>query len=125
MKYDAPPAVLLHYRVRKSRMAQLVEHRVHIAGVTGSSPVATTASPDQERLFHTLMLFDRVRRLIQSFAAKNIRKTLCTIYRYLHKVLSVFESRGVHSEGAFSRCEYVAPPYCQHPRDVNTLAAAM
>ena len=23
------------------RMAQLVEHRVHIAGVTGSSPVAT------------------------------------------------------------------------------------
>lgn len=24
------------------RMAQLVEHRVHIAGVTGSSPVATT-----------------------------------------------------------------------------------
>ena len=106
-------------------MAQLVEHRVHIAGVTGSSPVATIASPDKERLFHALMLFDRVRRLIQSFAAKNIRKTLCTIYRYLHKVLSVFESRGVHSEGAFSRCEYVAPPYCQHPRDVNSLAATL
>lgn len=27
------------------RMAQLVEHRVHIAGVTGSSPVATTKFP--------------------------------------------------------------------------------
>ena len=53
-------------------MAQLVEHRVHIAGVTGSSPVATIASPDQERLFHALMLFNRDRRLIQSFAAKNI-----------------------------------------------------
>ena len=106
-------------------MAQLVEHRVHIAGVTGSSPVATIASPDQERLLHALMLFDRVRHLIQSFAAKNIRKTLCTIHRYLHKVLSVFEYRGVHSEGAFSRCEYVAHPYCQHPRDVNSLAAAM
>ena len=53
-------------------MAQLVEHRVHIAGVTGSSPVATTTSPDKERLFHALMLFNRDRRLIQSFAAKNI-----------------------------------------------------
>ena len=27
------------------RMAQLVEHIVHIDGVTGSSPVATTTNP--------------------------------------------------------------------------------
>ena len=36
-------------KVRKysiqGRMAQLVEHIVHIDGVTGSSPVATTTSP--------------------------------------------------------------------------------
>ena len=30
------------------RMAQLVEHIVHIDGVTGSSPVATTNLPDQQ-----------------------------------------------------------------------------
>ena len=30
------------------RMAQLVEHIVHIDGVTGSSPVATTTSPDRK-----------------------------------------------------------------------------
>ena len=35
-------------------MAQLVEHRVHIAGVTGSSPVATIASPQRERLFYAM-----------------------------------------------------------------------
>ena len=30
------------HQTTPGRMAQLVEHRVHIAGVTGSSPVATT-----------------------------------------------------------------------------------
>ena len=35
-------------------MAQLVEHRVHIAGVTGSSPVRTIASPKRERHFHAM-----------------------------------------------------------------------
>ena len=44
---------------------------------------------------------------------------------FLHKVFSVIECRGVHPKGAFSRCEYVAPPHSQHPRDVNSLAAAM
>ena len=32
-------------------MAQLVEHRVHIAGVTGSSPVATTINPLKQYVF--------------------------------------------------------------------------
>ena len=35
-------------------MAQSVEHRVHIAGVTGSSPVATIASPKRERHFYAM-----------------------------------------------------------------------
>ena len=33
------------------RMAQLVEHIVHIDGVTGSSPVATTTKPRRHKAF--------------------------------------------------------------------------
>ena len=32
-------------------MAQLVEHIVHIDGVTGSSPVATTTTPENTSFF--------------------------------------------------------------------------
>ena len=43
--------------VRKDgRMAQLVEHIVHIDGVTGSSPVATTG---KEEVSQWLLFFDR------------------------------------------------------------------
>ena len=33
------------HQTTPGRMAQLVEHIVHIDGVTGSSPVATTTNP--------------------------------------------------------------------------------
>lgn len=37
-------------------MAQLVEHRVHIAGVTGSSPVATTTLPRKHKAFEGFLM---------------------------------------------------------------------
>ena len=57
-------------------MAQLVEHRVHIAGVTGSSPVATIASPDQERFFHALILFLSDKTLNTVICCKKHKKNL-------------------------------------------------
>ena len=37
-------------------MAQLVEHIVHIDGVTGSSPVATTQKPRKHKAFEVFLI---------------------------------------------------------------------